>query len=43
LNDASVLQGFSGVPFFLQSPQFSLKDIEPFLAPLRERGAHATV
>ena len=35
LNDASVLQGFSGVPLFLQTPQFTLKDIEPFLAPLR--------
>lgn len=42
LNDASVLPAPSGVPVFLQSPQFSLKDIEPFLAPLRERGAHAT-
>jgi hypothetical protein len=42
LNDASVLQGFSGVPLFLQSPEFSLKDIEPFLAPLRERGTHVT-
>jgi len=42
LNDASVLQGFSGVPFFLQSPQFTLQDIEPFLAPLRVEGAHAT-
>ena len=40
LNDASVLQGFSGVPLFLQSPEFTLKDIEPFLAPLRERDAH---
>ena len=42
LNDASVLQGFSGVPLFLQSPEFTLKDIEAFLAPLRERGAHVT-
>jgi hypothetical protein len=41
LNDASVVQGISGVPVFLQSPQFTLKDIEPFLDKLRERGAHA--
>jgi hypothetical protein len=41
LNDESALKGFPGI--FQQSPEFTLKDIELFLAPLRERGAHAAV
>ena len=40
LNDASLLQGFSGVPLFLEPPKLSLKVLEPFLTPLRGRSAH---
>jgi hypothetical protein len=42
LNDPAILRGFTGVPVITQSDDSRLGDLEPFLAPLRKRGEHAT-
>jgi hypothetical protein len=41
VNDASILQGFTGVSVIPQSQPFVLSDLDPFLAPLRKAGSYA--
>jgi hypothetical protein len=41
VNDPKLLQGIERVPVIPQAERFQISDLEPFLAPLRKRDAHA--